>query len=122
MLSLLSFCAAVIIFVIYRSTNPYDAQWMPKCLSYTWFGIRCPGCGTQRALHSLFAGDFKAAFLYNPLLILSVPYFVSVLLLDVKSVRKRYPKIHHLMLSQRAIWILLTVLLIYTLVRNYFEF
>lgn len=122
LLTLLFLGIIVLVIVVYRFTDPIDAVWMPKCFSYSCFGVRCPGCGTQRALHSLFMGDVKGAFMYNPLLVVSVPYFVCVLFLEIKSVRKRYPRIHHALLGQRAIWVLLAILLIYTLVRNYFEF
>ncbi|MEG0499640.1 MAG: DUF2752 domain-containing protein [Rikenellaceae bacterium] len=112
----------VVIYITYSCVDPLDAAWMPKCFTYQWFGIRCPGCGTQRALHSLLSGDLKAAFFYNPLMVLSVPYLLMAIVLDSKSIRAKHPKLHQLFLGERAIWLLLAVLLIYTIVRNYFEF
>lgn len=121
-LSLLVLGIGVFVYFIYSKINPVDAVWMPKCFSYTLFGIQCPGCGTQRALHSLFCGDFRAAFFFNPLLLLSVPYFLMVVLLESKHIKQKFPRLHHLLLGERAIWILILVLFIYTVLRNYFEF
>lgn len=95
---------------------------MPKCLSYTLFGVKCPGCGTQRALHALFCGNFIEAISFNPLLVLSIPYMGAVILLEMKSVKAKHPKLHQTLLGEKAIWILLTLLVIYTLLRNIFDF
>jgi hypothetical protein len=32
------------------------------CLSYAWFGIRCPGCGLTRSLVHLAHGDWAASW------------------------------------------------------------
>lgn len=121
-LSLLIIFIIVILYVIYSSVDPLDAAWMPKCYTYQWFGVRCPGCGTQRALHALLCGEVKTAFMYNPLLVVSLPYLITILIVDSKSIKEKHPKLHNLYLGEKAIWILLSVLIIYTIVRNYFEF
>lgn len=38
------------------------------CVFFDVFGIPCPGCGMSRALFSLLQLDFKAAFMYHPLI------------------------------------------------------
>lgn len=106
---------------MYGNIDPTEVQWMPKCLSFTWFGIRCPGCGTQRAIHSLLGGEFRTAFFYNPLLVLSIPYIIAVFILDLKFVKSRYPKLHRALLGEKAIWVLLALIMIYTVARNFFE-
>lgn len=120
--SLLLLTTVVVVYVIYKSVDPLESAFMPKCFSYTLFGIKCPGCGTQRALHSLFCGDLVNAIRFNPLLILSVPYIIVVSLLEINSVKTKYPKLHKALLGERAIWILLILLAIYTIVRNFFDF
>ena len=37
----------------------------PKCLFFSLTGLQCPGCGSQRALHSLLHLDLVAALRYN---------------------------------------------------------
>jgi hypothetical protein len=39
----------------------------PQCPLHAVTGIPCPGCGTTRMLEALFAGEWSAAFLLNPL-------------------------------------------------------
>lgn len=116
------FFLLIIVGLVYYFVDPLSAEWMPKCFSKTIFGISCPGCGTQRAIHSVLKGDIVAAFFYNPLLILSVPYFLLIGVLDIKSIRVRHPKLHNAILGQKSIWIMVSILLIYTIARNYFDF
>ena len=41
-----------------------------KCVFYQLTGLYCPGCGSGRAIHALFQGQFSEAFGYNILFIL----------------------------------------------------
>ena len=43
------------------------------CVFRHFLGIPCPGCGMTRAMYSLLALDFGAAWKYNPL-IFAMPY------------------------------------------------
>lgn len=52
--------------------DPTSPTWPLRCPSFALLGIFCPGCGSQRAVHSLLHGEFGAAFAYNPLLVLMV--------------------------------------------------
>lgn len=38
-----------------------------NCVFKKFFKITCPGCGMTRAYLSLFKGDIKSAFYYNPM-------------------------------------------------------
>ncbi len=47
------------------------------CLFFNLTGLYCPGCGSGRAISSLLRGEIKAAFFYNPLVILlGAPSFI----------------------------------------------
>ena len=46
----------------------------PVCPFLGITGFHCPGCGTLRALHTLMRGDVSAAFGYNALAMLSLPF------------------------------------------------
>src|SRR4051794_15135915 len=39
----------------------------PTCLSYAWFGVRCPGCGLTRSFIQLAHGDPLSSFRYHRL-------------------------------------------------------
>src|SRR4051794_4932062 len=54
--------------------NPAQYGFYPKCQFYALTGLHCPGCGAQRALHSLVHGHVLTALRYNSLLIISLPF------------------------------------------------
>ncbi|MDR1408137.1 MAG: DUF2752 domain-containing protein [Tannerella sp.] len=60
--------------IIYYNCNPAGNVWFPKCPFLLATGLKCPGCGSQRAIHAMLHFDFHGAFVYNALLILSLPY------------------------------------------------
>ena len=50
---------------------------MLPCLTKTFFGFECPGCGTQRALYFLFNGELLMAFkMYPAIYTLILLFFV----------------------------------------------
>ena len=56
--------------------NPETDGWFLKCPFYQLTHWQCPLCGAQRALHSFFHGEWRAAWAYNPALWLLIPYVV----------------------------------------------
>ena len=46
----------------------------PPCLFYEITGLYCPGCGAGRSLLALLHGRIYAAFRYQPLLVISIPF------------------------------------------------
>ena len=48
-----------------------------KCYIYEIFGVKCPACGATRMMLSLARFDLKKAFLYNPFLLVTLPYVVT---------------------------------------------
>ena len=53
----------------------YDPTRFPaiQCPFHLLTGLKCPGCGTQRAVHALCAGDISAAWSFNPALFIALP-------------------------------------------------
>lgn len=41
-----------------------------RCPLNAFFGVSCPMCGTTRAWCSFFAGNYREAFIFNPLFLL----------------------------------------------------
>lgn len=39
-----------------------------SCVFYKTTGWQCPGCGGQRAVHSILEGEFLKGIMYNPLI------------------------------------------------------
>ncbi len=61
--------------LIYFLFNPSEGFFIP-CPFYYLTGFYCPGCGSQRAVHSLLHGDILGALRFNPLMVLTVPIIV----------------------------------------------
>lgn len=58
---------------LYFKFNPTEHSFFLSCPLRYVTGLECPGCGSQRAIHQLLHGNFKAAWGLNPFLILSIP-------------------------------------------------
>lgn len=103
--------------VIYGLLDPGRHALFPKCpfLMLTG-GLRCPGCGSQRAVHALLHLEFKEAFLYNPIVIISIPF---LLLLALAAIAKdTSPKFYNKVNSSLLTKILLVILLGWWVFRN----
>lgn len=80
--------AAVVFFVC----NPEAVPVFPRCPFHVLTGWQCPGCGLQRAVHSLLHLDVAAAFHHNALFVSALPY---VALLGLASRRRRcWPRLY----------------------------
>lgn len=67
-------------------------------------GYKCPGCGSQRALHAMLNGDVAAAWHYNAMLVASLP--LVVLLLAAEVLRKSNSEFYARVNSR---WVIYTV-------------
>ena len=66
----------------------------PPCRFYDATGLYCIGCGTGRALLALLHGRIYAAFRYQPLLIVSLPflvYYIAKVYLEFVFARRLLP-------------------------------
>lgn len=53
-------------------------EYMLPCLTKTFFGFECPGCGAQRAVALLFHGEFLSAFKMYPAIYMLIPLFIFI--------------------------------------------
>lgn len=60
--------------------NPEDNRLFPPCPFHYATGYYCPGCGSLRAIHNLFHGRIVEALSLNPLMVLSIPIILLMLL------------------------------------------
>lgn len=70
--------AAVLLAAVYFVFDPARTPF-PRCPFLAVTGLKCPGCGSQRAVHSLLHLDLSAAWHYNALLVVSLPYLALLL-------------------------------------------
>lgn len=105
---------------LYAHYNPENTSFFPKCPVYMLTGYKCPGCGSQRAFHHLFQGDFLTAFRYNPLMILLIPYVLCGIYIEYIADRAdpRISRFRAFFFGKWAILVLAIVILFYIIWRN----
>lgn len=103
-----------LLFYAYRvyTINPAETGTFLKCPVHWSTGYKCPGCGSQRAVHSLMHGDIATAFHWNALLVLSIPY------ITLGFAAKKLERLKKLYYTTTATWIILAVIILYTVIRN----
>ena len=103
--------------VIYGMFDPADHALFPKrpFLMLTG-GLRCPGCGSQRAIHALLHLQFKDAFMFNPLVVISIPFLV--LLVTASILKDSHPQFYNKMNSSLISKLLLVIFILWWIVRN----
>lgn len=112
--------AALLVFgVIYFAIDPSTSGLFPRCTFLSLTGYKCPGCGTQRAIHALLHGDVAGAFKYNALLLVAIPWIA--LCLYAESRRLRNPRLYARLNAPLLIWLFLVMVLLWWLLRNIFN-
>lgn len=107
---------SVLLFYFYY--NPQSKSFLIKCPFKFFTGLDCPGCGSQRALHSLLHGEIKEAFYFNPLFILAIPYLLTGILFEWFGLKEVYPKTRKFLFGRTAILIIATVIIFFFIFRN----
>ena len=101
---------------LYGYFDPEQSRWLPKCLFLTLTGWKCPGCGSQRALHQLLHGHIAAAFHYNALLICAIP--LVAFLFSAEWLRDRCPRYYRVSRNPVFSWGIVVVTLLWWVLRN----
>lgn len=114
---LVSIILAVVAFVFY-TFNPEDTVLFPQCPFLLTTGYECPGCGSQRAIHSMLHFNLADAFRYNALILFLIPYILLGFYLEILNGKKRYPKLEKVFFGKWAAVIVVGAILIYWVVRN----
>lgn len=96
------------------------SKYFPECRFYRETGLLCPACGNTRSVAALFHGNILSSLGYNvtPLMLLT---FASAFYLEIVAYAFKL-KIH---IIPRTYWFLtsiLTILLLYYLLRNFLPF
>ncbi len=100
---------AVVMLILFYTFDPAEQPLFMRCPFLLLTGYECPGCGSQRAIHSLLHFDFRAALHHNALMVPAVPYVLIGAYLQCFGGSKRHPKIEKIFFGR---WSALTVLLL----------
>lgn len=109
--------AAVAIFLFFFNPASSANQWFPKCPFRLLTGMQCPGCGSTRAFYQLLHLHPIAAFKFNPLMILTLPFIVYGFLGFTRSALMGRPQ-RRLFIPPIYLWAWLFLLIFFWVFRN----
>jgi len=112
-----SFIAILFLGYLYFKFDPINNLLFPKCPLYATTGVYCPGCGSQRATHSLLnfdiPGVLKSNLLFLPaMLLVGHHYYISVV---NKFLGKNYASILD---RSKAPLVILIIVILFFILRN----
>ncbi len=102
--------------VIYGAFDPTQSRLFPKCPFLLLTGLKCPGCGSQRAIHALLGLDMHQALSYNAFLVVMIP--LIVLLYVAEWQRERHPKWYRALNGRVVIWTVFLLIIGWWVIRN----
>ena len=76
---------SALIVLTYLFVDPTTYSFFPSCPFHELFGLDCPGCGSQRAFHSLLHGEILKAADYNLLFVTAIFLFLIYCLIRLIS-------------------------------------
>ena len=106
----------VLIALFYFAVNPESSRFMPQCIFHKITGLDCPGCGSQRMIHSLLHGNFREAWAYNPFLLCMIPVILWYAWLDFFPAKA--PRLFRFFHSPVMIAALGTAIILWGIFRN----
>jgi len=99
----------IILAIVYFIFSPTQSFLFPKCPFLLITGLRCPGCGSQRAIHALLHLRLIEAIKYNALFVFSLPYILFLTYAEIKrkSNHSLYLKANHIKLIYLYLFLVL---------------
>jgi hypothetical protein len=104
---------------IYFLFDPSSSALFPKCIFLSLTDLKCPGCGSQRAIHALLNGNLAAAWNYNALLVVSVP--VLPVYLYAEFTRTKHVRLYRCLNSPKVIIAIFVAVIAWWVLRNIFN-
>jgi Protein of unknown function (DUF2752) len=96
--------------------DPRQYHFYPVCFFHQTTGLLCPGCGALRGLHQLLHGHLAAAFRFNPMLVVFLPFLLWYGARYGLLQARNQPA--SLGLSPVWLWLFLAVVLVVSVLRN----
>jgi len=106
---------------LYKTYHPGEVTFFPSCPFYYLTGLKCAGCGSQRALHCLLNFNIAEAIHFNIFMVISIPYLIVASILElIKHISKKLSNIRNIVLGQIAVKSFLTLIILFWIIRNFF--
>ena len=110
-----------ILFWVYFILDPAQ-DFFTKC-PFLWLtGWKCPGCGSQRAMHQLLHGNLLEALYFNFIFVLAFPYVIFGLILEYTDWGSAQIAIRRSWYGYWATLIVLVVVIGFGIARNIWGF
>jgi len=115
----ITFVLLIGLIIIYKIFNPNGNDFFPKCIFHELTGYKCPGCGSQRAIHHLLNFDIATAISENILLVLAIPYIIIGFIFDlIKNPSNKIIKWRKILFGKKAIILIFVVIILFWVLRN----
>ncbi len=109
--------------LVYKIFDPGITDFFPECLFHRYTGLKCPICGSQRAVHHLMNFEIAKAFMSNALLVLAIPYVMLNIILDIiKSPGEKIKKLKNVLFGKKAVIAIVFIIVLFWIGRNYVGF
>ena len=106
----------ILLLAVYAVFDPSETAFFPKCPFFWLTGLKCPGCGSQRAMHQLLTLHIGEAFRYNAFMVIAIPLILFLLVAELFM--DRWPRLSRLGSSPVLSWSILAAVLLWWLLRN----
>lgn len=110
---ILTLLVIIVSFILYLIIGEHFSLYI-DCPIKKLTGLYCPGCGITRMFFSILQLDFYQAFRYNPLVFISLPFFIFFYLQSLFT--KKEPLYNKV---PTKVWVaLIIIFIIYGILRN----
>ena len=105
--------------LVYYALDPSSSTLFPRCTFLSLTGYKCPGCGSQRFIHSMLHGDITQALHYNAYLMGALPIIAIYLLNDYT---KLFPQwVDDILKHPVTITALVVSMIVWSVLRNIYN-
>ncbi|RRD00827.1 DUF2752 domain-containing protein [Prevotella sp. OH937_COT-195] len=114
----ITLAAAVLIALaaVYFFFDPNTDILFPKCAFHVITGWKCPGCGSQRALHAMLHGNIYTALKHN----LWIPFAITymILIITAKLLGKHGKRLNDFLTNKYLFVIFIIFTILWCVLRN----
>jgi len=104
--------------LLYFFNDARYSGFLLKCPFYSFTGLYCPGCGSQRAISSLLHADFISAIKFNILLVACLPLLLYSAIVTVVNAFGKNPIEQKLFYSPVFVRLVLIIVILFAIFRN----
>ena len=109
---------ALMVAAVYFFYDPSTSRFFPRCPFLMATGMKCPGCGSQRAVHDLLNGDVAAAARHNAMMVAFIPVLAVYAAAEFR--RTRAPRFYAALNAPAMVWTIFAVVMAWWIARNIF--